>query len=142
MRKLSTITATILPPPPGQRTFARRRVRAIFDSLTCLVLVKHAENATQLFVSDDGDAVGAIWLNRATLLVDPKDRGPFLVVTMPRTMAQKKGLAPCIIDWDRYTPGERVMLKDAVETARRSRERMSGRSSNQPTWSGGRNVYA
>lgn len=142
MRSLSTITASIVPPRPGQRSFARRRVQAVYDSLICLVLVKHSESATDLFVSDDGDAVGAIWIHKAPVLVDPKDRGPFLVVTMTRTMAQQKGLAPCILDWDRYTPAERVLLKDAIETARRSRERMSGHSSNRPTWSGGRNVYA
>jgi hypothetical protein len=141
MRKLSAVTANILPQPIGHRSFARRRVRAVFDSLTCLVLVKHSESATEIFVSDDGDAVGAIWIHKAPLLVDPKDRGPFIVVTMTRTMAQQKGLAPCILDWDRYTPAERVLLKDAIETARRSRERMSGHSSNRPTWSGGRNVY-
>ena len=142
MRKLSVITANIIPPAPGQRSYGRRRVRNVMNSLTCLVLVRHDQNPTQLFVSDDGDAVGAIWLNRGPLLVDPKDRGPFLVVTMTRTMAQQKGLAPCILDWDRYTPDERLMLKDAVEAAKRTRQRLNGENGNRPTWSGGRNVYA
>lgn len=142
MRSLSTITASIVPQHAGQRSFARRRVRAVYDSLTCLTLVLHQKTDTEIFVSDDGDVLSAVWLPRAPILVDPKDRGPFLVVTLTRTMAQQKGLAPCILDWDRYTPNERVLLKDAVEAARRTRERMSGRSSNRPTWSGGRNVYA
>jgi hypothetical protein len=142
MRRLSLITANIVPSRPGQRPNARRRVRNVMNSLTCLCLVKHAENETQIFVSDDGDAVGAIWLNRGPLLVDPKDRGPFLVVTMTRTMAHQKGLAPCILDWDRYTPDERLMLKDAVEAAKRIRQRLNGENGNRPTWSGGRNVYA
>lgn len=142
MRKLAHITANILPPASGQRSYGRRRVRAVLNSLTCICLVKHGANETQLLVSDDGDAVGAIWLNRGPLLVDPKDRGPFLVVTMTRTLAQQKGLAPCILDWDRYTPEERVMLKDAIEAAKRTRQRLNGQTDNRPTWSGGRNVYA
>lgn len=140
MRKLSTITAEILP-YPAPRTYARRRVRAVYDSLTCLVLVKHQETETEIFVSDDGDAIGAIWLHRAPILIDPKERGNFLVVTLTRSLAQQKGLAPCILDWDRYTPQERAMLKDAVEVAKRTRDRLSGHV--QPMgWHGGRNVFA
>lgn len=142
MRRLDKITATIVPLRPGSQPFARRRVRAVFDSLTSLVVVVHQETPTEIFVSDDGDAVGAVWLHKAPILIDPKDRGPFRVITLTRTMAHQKGFAPCILDWDRYTPDERVLLKDAIETAKRSRERMSGQSSNRPTWSGGRNVYA
>jgi hypothetical protein len=128
--------------PHSQRSFPRRRVRAVYDSLTCLVVIAHQETPTEIFVSDDGDAIGAVWLPKGPILIDPRDRGRFKVITLTRTMAQLNGLAPCILDWDRYTPAERVLLKDAVETAKRSRERMSGQSSNRPTWSGGRNVYA
>lgn len=142
MRKLATITASILPCPSNPRSYDRRRVRAVFDSLTCLVLFKHGETETQLFVSDDGDAVGAVWIHKAPLLVDPKDRGPFLVVTLTRTMAQQKGLALRIIDRTRFTHRECADLEDAIATAARARKRMSGQSDNRPTWSGGRNVYA
>ena len=142
MRKLSAITASIVPPPIGQRSFARRRVRAVYDSLTCMCLVRHGESPTEIFVSDDGDVTSAIWLHRAPVLVDPKQRGKFLVVTLSRTLAQQKGLALSIIDRSRFLPEERADLEDAVEAARRTRERMFGRSQNRPTWSGGRNVYA
>lgn len=135
-------SSSTAPIPQSLRSFPRRRVRAVFDSLTCLVVIVHQETPTEIFVSDDGDAVGAVWLPKGPILIDPRDRGPFKVITLTRTMAQLNGLAPCILDWERYTPAERVLLKDAVETAKRSRERMSGRSSNRPTWSGGRNVYA
>jgi hypothetical protein len=141
MRRLSTITARIVPYPAAPRSFGRRRVRAVFDSLTCIVVVVHQETDTQIFVSDDGDPIGGIWLHRAPVLIDPKDRGPFLVITLTRTLAQQKGLAPRILDWDRYTAEERAMLKDAVETAKRTRDRLSGHV--QPmAWSGGRNVFA
>lgn len=142
MRKLSTITATILPPPLRQRSYDRRPVRAVFNSLICLAVVRHDENDAQLFVSCTGDEADAVWVKKAQILVDPKDRGPFLVITLTRMLAQEKNLSTCIIDWDRYTPEQQLMLKDAVECARRSRERMSGQSSNRPTWNGGRNVYA
>lgn len=142
MRSLSTITARIVPQHSGQRSFARRRVRAVYDSLICMVLVRHDESPTQLLVSDDGDPIGAIWLHRTPVLVDPKSRGRFLVVTLTRTMAQQKGLSLQIIDRSRFLPEERADLEAAVEAARRTRERMSGRSQNRPTWSGGRNVFA
>lgn len=142
MRSLRTLTAPILPEPLTRRSFDRRRRDRVFDSLTCLVLVKHAESATEIQVSDDGDPIGAIWMHKTPVLVDPKNRGRFLVVTMTRTMAQQKGLSLCILDRSRFLPEEIADLEDAVATARRARERMSGRSNNRPTWSGGRNVYA
>lgn len=141
MRKLSTITAPILPSPYGRPlSYGRRRVRAVFDSLTCLVLIRHQEEPTQIFVSDDGDAVGAVWLHKSPILIDPKDRGPFLVVTLTRSLAQQKGLSACVLDWERYTPAERVLLKEAVDTAKRTRDRLGGRI--QPLPFPGRNAFA
>lgn len=141
MRKLSEVTAPILPRLEARpRSFDRRRVRAVFDSLTCIVLVKHQEEPTQLFVSDDGDATGAVWLHKAPILIHPKDRGNFLVVTLTRSLAQQKSLSPRILDWDRYTPDERAMLKDAVDTAKRTRDRLGGRI--QPLPFPGRNAFA
>lgn len=140
MRKLATITAGILPASPGQRSFPRRRVRAVFDSLTTLVLVKHDETETQLQVSDDGDPIGAVWIHKAPVLVDPKDRGRFLVVTLTRTMAQQKGLSLCILDRARFLPEERADLEDAVSTAARARQRMSRRE--EPLPFPGRNAFA
>jgi hypothetical protein len=126
MRRLDQITARIIPISTlARQPYARRQFRPVINTLTCLVLVKHDETATQLFVSDDGDAVGAVWIDKTPVLIDPKDRGQFLVVTMTRTLAYQKKLAVCIKDWDRYTPDERVMLKDAVETAKRTRERLT-----------------
>lgn len=133
-------SSAIVPFPPSQRSFPRRRVRAMFDSLTCLVLFKHGENATQLFVSDDADPVGAIWLHRAPLLVERKDRGRFLVVTLTRTLAQQKGIALRIIDRARFTPEERSDLEDAIATAARARKRLSGREDALPF--PGRNAFA
>lgn len=143
MRKLSVITAHIVPPPSsGVRSFARRPVRAVYDSLTCLVLVRHAENESEIFVSDDGDAVGAVWIRRAPILIDPRNRGHFLVVTLPRAMAQQKGLAARILDWERYPPTERAMLQDAVDAARRTRERLGGHRAQSSMGHTGRNTFA
>lgn len=142
MRKLSEISAPILPSQPGRVPSERRRVRAVFDSLTAMVLFKHGENETQLFVSDDDDATGAVWIPKQPVLLDTKDRGRFLVVTMTRTAAQRHGFALRILDRNRYLPEERAMLDDAVEVARNKRFRFSGQSNNRPTWSGGRHVYA
>jgi hypothetical protein len=146
-------TSSIVPPLTGQRSFPRRRVRAVFDiprrrvravfdSLITLVLVKHDESETQLQVSDDGDPIGAVWIHRTPVLVDPKNRGRFLVVTLTRTLAQQKGLSLRLLDRARFLPEERADLEDAIATAARSRRRMTGQSDNRPTWSGGRNVYA
>ncbi len=142
MRRLSQITANIVTYPAAPRSFGRRRAQSVFNTLTCFVVVLHQQSPTQIFISDDGDATGAIWLHRSPILIDPKDRGPFLVITLTHTLAQQKGLAPRILDWERYTPDERLMLKDATELAYRTRMRLSGQSSNRPTWHGGRNVYA
>lgn len=127
MRTLSEITSTILPAvAPGVRSFGRRQVRPS-SGMTCIVLFKHDESASQLYISDNGDATSAVWINRAPVYVEPKDRGRFLVVTMPEHMLREKNLSPySIFDWDRYTPDERAMLKEAVECAARSRKRLSG----------------
>lgn len=143
MRKLSKVSTPILNPIVGrQRSFDRRPVRAVFDSLQCLAVVRHQETATELFISSDGDATGAVWVRKSCVLIDAKDRGNFLVITISKSLAREKHLSVSLFDWDRYTPGERAMLKDALESAQRTRMRLSGQSSNRPTWSGGRNVYA
>ncbi len=142
MRKISEITATIVPFNSGVRSYDRRPLRSFAGQVTCLMLFKHDETETQVRVSDDGDAVGAVWIAKALLAIDPKDRGPFLVVTLSHAVASRNRLQVCLLDWDRYTPDECLMLKDAVECAKRRRQRLGGQSSNRPTWHGGRNVYA
>ena len=138
MRPLSEISAPII--RSTVRSYARRPRRSMQSSFTCLVLVKHAENDGQIFVSDDGDPVGAAWLSKAPLLIDPKDRGPFLVVTITHQLATEKRLRVALFDWDRYTPAERALLKDAVETARRTRSRLS--RFEEPLPFPGRNAFA
>lgn len=140
MRKLSEITSNILSFPVPVRTFGRRQARPT-SGMTCIVLFLHDESASQLYISDDGDATSAVWINRAPVYVEPKDRGRFLVVTMPEHMLREKHLSPySILDYDRYTPDERVMLKDAVESAGRARKRLSGYRDPLPY--PGRNAFA
>lgn len=143
MRSLSEVSAPILPTRTDSRcTYNRRRVRAVYDSLTTVPVVLHDQTPTELYVSKDGDPLHAVWIHRAPVLIDRKDRGRFLVLTLTRTVADQKGLNLCIIDREKFLPEERADLEDAIQTAKRARERMSGRSNNRPTWSGGRNVYA
>lgn len=144
MRSLSQVSAPILPTRTDSRYSydRRRRSRLVLDSLTCVMVVKHDESATELCVSKDGDQSSTVWIHKSPVLVDRKVRGRFLVVTMTRTMATQKGLTLGIVDREKFLPEERADLEDAIQTARRARERMSGQSSNRPTWNGGRNVYA
>lgn len=125
MRKLAIVSAPLLPTPTDtRRSYARRQRRAVYDSLTSVMVVKHGESPTELYVSKDGDVLNAVWIHRSPVLVDRKDRGRFLVVTMTRTMAHQKGLYAGIVDRARFLPEERADLEDAIQTARRARERM------------------
>lgn len=127
MRKLSEVTAQILYPSQA-RSFGRRPIDTRHSGLTALVLFKHDETETQLFVSDDGDAVGAVWIKKSPVLVEAKDRGRFLVVTMLEIEARQKGLSPySILNWESFTQDERAQLKDAILSAKRTRDRLSGR---------------
>lgn len=49
-------------------------------------------------------------------------------------------LKVALFDWDRYSGRERALLKDAVETARRTRSRLSGFEDALPF--PGRNAFA
>ena len=125
MRSLSQVSAPLLPTRTDtRRSYARRQRRAVYDSLTCLMVVKHDETPTELYVSKDGDPLSAVWIHKSPVLVERKDRGRFLVVTMTRTMAHQKGLYAGIVDRARFLPEERADLEDAIQTARRTRERM------------------
>lgn len=126
MRQLSAISAPLLPTRTDTRRSynRRRRSRLVLDSLTSVMVVRHDETATELYVSKDGDPLNAVWIHRSPVLVDPKNRGRFLVITMTRTMAHQKGFYAGIIDRSRFLPEERADLEDAILTARRARERM------------------
>jgi hypothetical protein len=146
MRKLAEITAPLLAKSFDrhlrERSIGRRR-GVVSNTLTCLMLVKHQENETQLFVSTDGDAVGAVWIPKQPVLIDHKDRGRFLVVTLTITLARQHGLLrPVLQDFKRYQPSERAMLEEAIGLAKRTRDRLSGNAKVRMTWSGGRNVFA
>lgn len=140
MRSLQSITTPIIR-KAERRSYPRRSVRSFYNSLTCLVLFRHQENATQLLVSDDGDAVGAVWIDKGPVLVDPRFPGPFLVVTLTRTEAQKHRFTSCILDWSKYTPKEQCQLKAAVEAAYRARKRFSGQQERCASHHG-RNYFA
>jgi hypothetical protein len=143
--RTSPATSTILPFSRSRpRSFDRRPLTSFAGHVTCLMLIRHGESATEIEVSDDGDIVGAVWLPKALLSIDRVDRGRFLVVTLPQRLANQHRLSTPLIDRARFTPDERADLEDAITAAARARKRISGQPSNnnRPTWSGGRNVYA
>lgn len=143
MRK-STATSTVVPfQPAASQSFGRRPIAPVPGHLTCLVLVQHQANDTdtELFVSDNGDPVGAVWVPKAMLDLDGTDRGKFLVATVSQAFANQKRLYPRFIDRARFTPEEAAQLNDASALAARTRNRLRGHRSPM-SWSGGRNVFA
>jgi hypothetical protein len=125
MRSLSQVSAPLLPTRTDtRRSFARRQRRAVYDSLTYVMVVRHGETPTELYVSKDGNVLSAVWIHKSPILIDPKNRGRFLVLTMTRTMEQKYGFSHGIIDREKFLPEERANLEDAIQTAKRARERM------------------
>jgi hypothetical protein len=140
MRKPSPTTADIVRFPAAPRTFGRRPLSSIVGHLTCLMLFKHAEQDAMILVSDDNDAVGAVWLPKAMLSIASPDRGRFLVVTLSAKLARDKGLSTPIIDREGFAPDERAQLNDAIAAAARSRKRLNGYQ--EPMAYPGRNAFA
>ncbi len=124
MRSLAS--ASVTPINRAVLSYERRRLSSFAGRVTCLMLFRHQETETDIFVSDDGDAVGAIWLPKALLTIERRDRGPFLVVTLGQALADKNRLSTPIIDRERYAPHERELLNDAIATAQRNRRRLNG----------------
>ncbi len=141
MRKLSQITANIVRFPAPARTFGRRPLSSIVGHLTALMLFRHDETEGLLSVSDNNDAVSAVWIPKAMVSIASPDRGRFLVVTLPAKLARDKGLSTPLIERAGFLPEELAQLNDAIAAAKRTRDRLSGHV--QPMgWSGGRNVFA
>lgn len=126
MRKLAHVTANIIPIPHAKHPFARRPLAAYAGRVTCLMLFRHQENEREIFVSDDRDATGAVWIPKALVTIERTDRGPYLVVTLSQTLADRHRLSTPIIDFERYAPHERALLKDAIASAQRTRRRLNG----------------
>lgn len=143
MRNPAT-TSTIATFPASPRSFGRRPVRAAFAGFTVLVLFRHHQTEKAIFVSDDGDAVGAVWLPKALLGFDRKDRGPFLVVTIDKKLASEKHLDIGTFNYDRLSEAEREQLEDAKECARLNRQRFNQLSGRREAHArcNGRDFYA
>lgn len=125
MRNPAT-TSTIVPFPAASRSFGRRPLPSFFAGLTCLVLVRHLQTDRALFVSDDADRIGAVWIPKAMVTIDPTPRGRILVATMSLTFAQQKGLRPSLIDPAHLLFGEADFVSEAEAVAARTRNRMRG----------------
>lgn len=122
------------------RSYPRRPLSSYAGHVTCLMLFRHGESATEIEVSDDGDPVGAVWLPKALISIDRTDRGRFLVATLPQKIAHQHRLYTPIIDRARFSMAERADLEDAITTAARARKRWSGREDALPF--PGRNAFA
>jgi hypothetical protein len=146
MRKLSEITTSILPPAPAGRSYPRRPVKAFYAGITCLALVNHQESASKkaLYVSDDGDVLNAVWVPKALLGLDKKDRGRFLVATVSKAFADRKQLdfGRFKAEWaERLLPDERAQFDDAQQVAKLSRQRFRGDATSRLSHFG-RNEFA
>lgn len=139
--RTSPTTSAVIPFPASSHSFGRRPLPAFFAGLTCLVLVKHQETERALFVSDDADKVGAVWVPKAWLMIDPTDRGRILVANLSKAVAEQKGLRPSLFDPAHLLPGEADLVTEAEALAARTRNRMRGARAPM-SWSGGRNVFA
>lgn len=124
MRSLAS--ASFHPINRAVRTFHRRPLASFAGQITCLMLFRHQETETDIFVSDDGDAVGAVWIPKALVTMERRDRGPFMVVTLSQRLADQHRLFTPIIDRERYAPHERELLNDAIASAQRTRRRLNG----------------
>lgn len=140
MRKLSTITAPILPFPTSAHATDRRPLASFWAGLTCMALVKLHETDSAVKVSDDGHPAHFVWLPKAMLTIAKEDRGPFIVVTMSNVFAARKRLQIRFIDPARFSDDEQAQLADAVATAARARNAL--RNYRDPLPFPGRNAFA
>lgn len=140
--RTSPSTSTVTPFRSGPVSFGRRPLASYAGHLTCICLMVHQTSAdgAQLFVSDNADVISAIWVDKAMLSIDPKDRGPFIVATMSQAFANQKRLMPRTIDPSKYTADEARDLQDAVMVAARTRLRL--RNFREPLAYPGRNAWA
>lgn len=142
MRKLSEVTAPILPSHLRVQPCARRPLKSFAGSLTCLALVVHQESDLSLQVSDNNDPISAVWVPKAFLSIDKAmDRGKFIVATLSITIAQQKRLAPYRLRPELLLPEERDQMADAISAAARARNALRGHRQQDPTWRSG-NMFA
>lgn len=141
MRKLSEVTAKIVRYPASPRSFGRRPISSVVGHLTCILLVKHGETATDLIVSRNNDALDAVSIPKALVDLHARFTGRFLVATLSAHVARSNRLDTSMIERGAFLPEEIAELNEALATAKRTRDRLCGHV--QPMgWSGGRNVFA
>ena len=130
--------------PQVERTasYPRRTLAPIPGNLTCLVLVRHMATAKAVKVSDNGDPSKAVWCPRSMLILDPVERGIFLVATLPKFVAEQNDLHPRFIDAEKLglTIAQAVQLAEAESLAARKRNQL--RNHRDPLSYPGRNAFA
>lgn len=128
MRKLADITETIVR-RNIQPTFGRRLIAPIDRGVTCLALVRHAETANALKVSDTGDARTAVWIPKAMLTIDPPSTMGIMVATMSKSFAEARNLHPRTIRTEGFTETMIAAVREAETRAARKRNQYRGHRS-------------
>lgn len=128
----------VLPANPA----ARRSLAPIPGAMTCLVLIKHMATQRALKVSDNGDEAKAVWCPRSMLMLDPVERGIFLVATLPKFVADQNHLFPRFIDAEKlgFTIAQAAQLAEAESLAAKKRNQL--RLYRDPLPYPGRNAFA
>lgn len=128
--------------PSRPNSYPRRSLAPIPGNMTCLVLIKHMATEKALKLSDNGDASKAAWCPKSMLIIDPKDRGIFIVATLPKFVAEQNDLHPRWIDVEArgFTPEQIVQLGEAQSLAARKRNQL--RNHRDPLPYPGRNAFA
>jgi hypothetical protein len=121
-------------------SYPRRTLAPIPGNMTCLVLIKHGETAKALLVSDNGDQSRARWCPKSMLIIEPGDRGKFLVATMPKLIAEQRSFYPRPIDREAFTETQLRLLCEAESLAARNRNRLRNHQGSLPY--PGRNAFA
>lgn len=125
MRK-AVESAVIIPFCSPVPSYARRPLGRLLHAMTCLALVVHRETEKALLVSDNADPARAVWCPRALLALDPCVRGDFIVATMPKRLAEQKGLWPRWVDTEGWLESRVIALADAEGRAARKRNQLRG----------------
>lgn len=119
-RTVSDPSNVIRLPSPAP-SCGRRPILPSYRGVTCLVLVRHGQTDKAIKVSDTGDYTKAVWIPKAMVTIDqPSDRG-ILVVTISKTFAEQKRLAPRFIDPAQFNQATAEVLAEAVMRAARKR---------------------
>lgn len=121
-------------------SFGRRQLAPVMPAVTCLALVRHRETEKALLVSDCADETRAVWCPKVLLQFDRVSPDGFIVATMAKRFAERKGLCTRFIDTEGWAESRIIALRDAEGAAARKRNQLAGHRDPLPR--PGRNAFA